>query len=502
MDIPPAIAPDDFGFKFENSYLKLPAIFYKKQLPTSVKNPQIAICNDTLALALGLNLKTLKLHGADGLSGNLLFKGSEPIAQAYAGHQFGHFNILGDGRAILLGEHILPNKQRVDIQLKGAGRTPYSRSGDGRAALAPMLREYVMSEAMFALGIPTTRSLAVTTTGEHVYRDGAAAGAVLTRVAASHLRVGTFQFAASTQNLQQLQALADYAINRHFPEIVNAENKYLELLKQVIALQASLIAQWMHVGFIHGVMNTDNMSICGETIDYGPCALMNTYLPETVFSSIDTGGRYAFGNQPNIAHWNLIRLAETLLTLIDESEEKAIALATECLNTYPTQFFDCWLAGMRKKLGLFNAEAEGAEFEDSKLEDTKLAEDLLMHMQKNKADYTNTFNSLATEAIQTTTLYQDADFRDWLALWKARLARQNQTFDESIALMHSANPKVIPRNHLVEEALAAAEGGDMTLFNDLLAVLAKPYADFNYPEKYTQAPDAAFDRQYKTFCGT
>lgn len=497
MEIPPVLADHDvslenFGVKFDNSYIQLPPIFYKKQLPTAVKSPSIVIVNEALAGELGLSADALKNQGADYLAGNVLFSASEPIAQAYAGHQFGHFNVLGDGRAILLGEHIAPNKQRVDIQLKGAGRTPYSRSGDGRAALAPMLREYVISEAMFALGVPTTRSLAVTLTGEHLYRDGAAAGAVLTRVAASHIRVGTFQFAASTQNLQQLQALADYAINRHFPEINDSENKYLALLKQVIALQASLIAQWMHVGFIHGVMNTDNMSICGETIDYGPCAFMNTYLPETVFSSIDTGGRYAFGNQPNIAHWNLIRLAETLLGLIDASEEKAIVLATECLNTYPTQFFDCWLAGMRKKLGLFNAEAE----------DTKLAEDLLMHMQKNKADYTNTFSLLATEAIQVTTLYQDAGFRDWLALWKARLAKQTQTFDESIALMHSTNPKVIPRNHLVEEALAAAEGGDMTLFKDLLAVLAKPYADLNHPEKYTQAPDAAFDRQYKTFCGT
>jgi uncharacterized protein YdiU (UPF0061 family) len=492
MEIPSVLAPDDFGFKFDNSYLQLPAIFHKKQLPTAVKNPQIAIFNDALGLALGLNVKTLKQHGADGLSGNLLFKGAEPISQAYAGHQFGHFNVLGDGRAILLGEHITPNQQRVDIQLKGSGRTPYSRSGDGRAALAPMLREYVISEAMFALGIPTTRSLAVTMTGEPVYRDGASAGAVLTRVAASHLRVGTFQFAASTQNLQQLQALADYAIHRHFPEIFNAENKYLELLKQVVALQASLIAKWMHVGFIHGVMNTDNMSICGETIDYGPCAFMNSYLPETVFSSIDTGGRYAFGNQPNIAHWNLIRLAETLLALIDESEEKAIALATECLNAYPVKFFDCWLAGMCKKLGLFNAEAE----------DTKLAEDLLMYMQKNQADYTNTFRLLATESIQATALYEDAGFKSWLEQWKARLARQTQTFDESVALMNSVNPKVIPRNHLVEEALSAAENGEMGLFNDLLTVLANPYANLHHPEKYTQAPDATFDRQYKTFCGT
>ncbi len=493
METSPVLAPNDFGFKFDNSYLQLPAIFYRKQLPTAVKTPQITIFNDALGLALGLNVALLKTQGADGLSGNALFKGSEPIAQAYAGHQFGHFNVLGDGRAILLGEHIASNKQRVDIQLKGSGRTPFSRSGDGRAALAPMLREYVMSESMQALGIPTTRSLAVTTTGEPVYRDGASAGAVLTRVAASHLRVGTFQFAASTKSLQQLRALADYAINRHFPEILNAENKYLDLLKQVVALQASLIAKWMQIGFIHGVMNTDNMSICGETIDYGPCAFMNTYLPETVFSSIDTGGRYAFGNQPNIAHWNLIRLAETLLALIDDSEEKAITLATECLNAYPTQFFDFWLAGMRKKLGIFNEETA----------DTKLAEDLLMYMQKNKADYTNTFRWLATEAIEATTLYQDAGFRTWLEQWKARLARQTQTFEESKALMHSANPKVIPRNHLVEEALsAAAESDDMTLFNDLLSVLSDPYADLNHHDKYTQAPDAAFERQYKTFCGT
>jgi len=497
MKISSVLVPHGFGFNFDNSYLQLPPVFHKKQLPTAVKNPQIAIFNDALALALGLNADLLKKQGANGLSGNTLFIGSEPIAQAYAGHQFGHFNMLGDGRAILLGEHITPSMQRMDIQLKGSGRTPYSRSGDGRAALAPMLREYLMSEAMFALGIPTTRGLAVTTTGEHVYRDGASAGAVLTRVAASHLRVGTFQFAASRQNLQQLQALADYAINRHFPEIVNAENKYLELLKQVIALQAPLIAQWMHVGFIHGVMNTDNMSLCGETIDYGPCAFMNTYLPETLFSSIDTGGRYAFANQPNIAHWNLIRLAESLLALIDQSEEKAIALATECLDAYPVNFFDCWLAGMRKKLGIFNAEAE-----DTKLEDTKLTEDLLMYMQKNKADYTNTFRLLATEAIQTTTLYEDVSFRNWLEVWKARLARQTQTFDESIALMNNSNPKVIPRNHLVEDALTAAENGDMSLFKELLVVLSDPYADFNYPEKYTQAPDARFESEYKTFCGT
>jgi uncharacterized protein YdiU (UPF0061 family) len=493
MEISRVFAPDDLGFKFDNSYLQLPAFFYKKQLPTPVKSPSIVIFNDALGSELSLNVDALKNQGADSLSGNILIRSSEPIAQAYAGHQFGHFNILGDGRAILLGEHIFPNKQRVDIQLKGAGRTPYSRTGDGRAGLGPMLREYVISEAMFALGIPTTRSLAVVKTGEPVHREGTTAGAVLTRVASSHLRVGTFQFAAATQNLQLLQALADYAINRHFPDIANAENKYLELFKQVSKLQASLIAKWMQFGFIHGVMNTDNMSICGETIDYGPCAFVNSYHPRTVFSSIDSSGRYAFGSQTNIAHWNLTRLAEALLPLIDESEEKSIGLATECLNEFPTQFFDFWLSGMRNKLGIFNHENE----------DSNLVEDLLMYMQKHKADYTNTFRLLDTEIIKTTELYQDAGFRNWLELWKARLSRQTQSFDESLMKMHSANPKVIPRNHLVEEALSAAvDNGNMSVLNDFLSVLSSPYADLKHPAKYFQAPTLAYDQQYQTFCGT
>ncbi|HSH72921.1 MAG TPA: YdiU family protein [Methylophilaceae bacterium] len=484
--------PDCYGFNFDNSYLQLPAVFYKRQAPTQVTNPDIVIFNDSLGKMLGLNIEALKQQGSQFLAGNTICAGSDPIAQAYAGHQFGGFNMLGDGRAILLGEHITRGKQRFDIQLKGAGRTPYSRSGDGRASLGPMLREYIISEAMYALGIPTTRSLAVVTTGEHVYRDDAYPGAVLTRVAASHIRVGTFQFAA-TQNQQQLQALADYSINRHFPDIADTDNKYLELLKRVIELQASLIAKWMHVGFIHGVMNTDNMSICGETIDYGPCAFMNTYHPESVFSSIDTNGRYAFGNQPNIAHWNLVRLAESLLPLIDESQEKSIALVTESLNEYPGKFFAFWIAGMRKKLGIFNEEAE----------DIKLAEDLLMYMQKNHADYTNTFRSLGEDNLDGTELHQDAGYREWLARWKARLARQNETFDESIKFMQTSNPKVIPRNHLVEQALnAAVVSGDMSLLNGFLSVVANPYAEVNHSSKYTEAPEPLFDQQYKTFCGT
>ena len=493
MEMHPA-AKQNTGFNFDNSYLQLPPIFYKKQLATPVKNPSVTLFNDALANALGLNTADFTANASQYLSGNVTPQGAEPLAQAYAGHQFGGFSILGDGRAILLGEHITPNQQRVDIQLKGAGRTPYSRSGDGRAALGPMLREYMISEAMHGLGIPTTRSLAVISTGEDVYREEAYPGAILTRIASSHLRVGTFQFAAATQKPENLKALADYVIHRHFPTI---ENDYLALLNSVIALQAKLIAQWMQVGFIHGVMNTDNMTISGETIDYGPCAFLNAYHPDRVFSSIDTNGRYAFGNQPQIAHWNLTRLAETLLPLIDESEEKAIELATESLNVFPTQFFDAWLAGFRKKLGIFNAESD----------DTKLVEDLLMLMQKHQADFTNTFNALADDSISTSPLYaalfEDGGFKNWLTSWQTRLSRQSESFSESVALMHAVNPKVIPRNHLVEAALSAAVNHqDMSMFNELLAVVSNPYADINHAAKYTLAPALSYDTHYKTFCGT
>ena len=490
--------PDCFGFQFDNSYMQLPEIFYQKQSPTKVSKPEIALFNGEYAATLGLNSAALKKRGAQFLSGNKLCNTAEPIAQAYAGHQFGYFNMLGDGRAILLGEHITPQKQRVDIQLKGAGRTPYSRTGDGRAALGPMLREYIISEAMYALGIPTTRSLAVTTTSEAVYRENVLPGAVLTRVAASHIRVGTFQYAAATKNTQQLKALADYTINRHFPHLkltqnADTNNPYLGLLKQVIDSKAALIAQWMHVGFIHGVMNTDNMSICGETIDYGPCAFMNAYHPDTVFSSIDANGRYAYSNQPKIARWNLVRFAEALLPLIDESQEKAISLATECLDQYPNQFLEEWLAGMRKKLGIFNQEET----------DLKLAEDLLMIMQRNKADFTNTFRSLSEDNIHLVAMYQDASFRNWLIQWKARLTKQDKSFAGSVELMQSVNPKVIARNHLVEEALTAAvEDGDMSLVHALLSALSTPYADSTHTDKYLEATEPAFEAEYKTFCGT
>ena len=320
------IMPADFGFNFDNSYLQLPAAFYQKQAPSPVQAPAMLVFNQALANDLGLNAATLASQGAAYLAGNDLFAGSEPIAQAYAGHQFGHFNRLGDGRAILLGEHLTPNQQRLDIQLKGAGRTGYSRSGDGRAALGPMLREYLISEAMQALGVPSTRSLCVTVSGEAVYREEALPGAILCRVAASHLRVGTFQFAAAEQNPALLTALADYTIDRHFPDLRAQAEPYLALLESVIDRQAKLLAQWMQLGFIHGVMNTDNMSICGETIDYGPCAFINRYQHDAVFSSIDKNGRYAYGNQAQMALWNLFRLAETLLPLISPKQDQAIPI--------------------------------------------------------------------------------------------------------------------------------------------------------------------------------
>ncbi len=493
MNPPAHLKAELSGFKFDNSYAKLASALYQKQQPENTKNPSLLLLNHQLAKTLGLNPEVLEKEGAEFLGGNAVFTTATPIAQAYAGHQFGGFNMLGDGRAILLGEHITPENNRFDIQLKGAGRTVYSRSGDGRAALGPMLREYVISEAMCALGIPTTRSLAVVTTGETVYRDDAYPGAVLTRVASSHIRVGTFQYAATTQNHEVLAELADYTIHRHFPEIAEAENKYALLLEKVIDLQASLIAKWMHVGFIHGVMNTDNVSICGETIDYGPCAFMNSYDPATVFSSIDSNGRYAFGNQAPIAHWNLFRFAETLLPLLQADEVQSIAIAKGLLEKFPAIFLEYWLDGMRKKLGLFNQEAD----------DLKLVEDLLMYMQKNKADYTNTFKTLGKDAIKAMQIYHDAGFQSWMRHWEARLSRQAETAAQSLALMDQSNPAIIPRNHLVEEALkAAVDHNNLKPLERLLSAISDPYnAREDYAE-FMQAPEPAFDTYYKTFCGT
>lgn len=493
MKTPAQSKPEHSGFKFDNSYVQLASVLYQKQQPEKVKNPSLLLINKPLAKTLGLDPEILEKEGAEFLSGNSVYIAAEPIAQAYAGHQFGGFNILGDGRAILLGEHITPQNKRVDVQLKGSGRTAYSRSGDGRAALGPMLREYIISEAMYALGIPTTRSLAIVKTGETVYRDDAYPGAVLTRVASSHIRVGTFQFASAIQNHEALTELADYTINRHFPEIAVAENKYAQLLEKVIDSQAALVSQWMHVGFIHGVMNTDNMSICGETIDYGPCAFMNSYDPATVFSSIDSKGRYAFGNQAPIAHWNLYRLAEALLPLLHADEDQAVVVAEDLLGKFPAKFLDYWLTGMRKKLGLFNAEAD----------DLKLAEDLLMYMQKHKADYTNTFRSLGKDSLKTMEIYHDPGFRNWMQQWEARLSRQAETIEQSMGLMEQTNPAIIPRNHLVEEALnAAVDHDDLQPLHRLLAAISKPYNPPAHYAEFMQAPQPEFDNDYKTFCGT
>lgn len=476
------------GWKLETSYRNLPGTFFTLQDPEPVRAPKLVVLNEQVAESLGLDAEKL---GADVLSGNEIPSGADPLAQAYAGHQFGHFNMLGDGRAVLIGEQITPGGERFDIQLKGGGRTPYSRGGDGRAGLGPMLREHIISEAMHGLGIPTTRSLAVVTTGEPIYRETEQQGAILTRVAASHLRVGTFQFASRFGEVDDLRALADYALERHYPEGIDAPNRYLFLLKEVIKRQAALIAKWQMVGFIHGVMNTDNMTISGETIDYGPCAFMDTYDPKTVFSSIDAQGRYAYGNQPPIAGWNLARFAESLLPILHDEQEGSLKLAQNAVLEFPKLYESHWLNGMREKLGLFNSE-EG---------DRSLAEDLLELMNKHQADFTNTFRSL-TLGREESDLFKTPDYAVWKEQWKERLGRQDETMEASRQRMRTSNPSVIPRNHRVEEALkAAVEADDLTIMNDLLAVLKDPYAYSTDQEEYCTLPSPS-NRPYRTYCGT
>ncbi len=474
------------GWRWDHSYLKLPALFFTRTRPVAVRAPRLVVLNRPLAASLGLNPDLLENPAV--FAGNEIPAGADPIAQAYAGHQYGHFTSLGDGRAILLGEHLAPDGKRFDIQLKGSGRTPFSRGGDGRGGLGPMLREYIISEAMHALGIPTTRSLAVAATGEDVFRTEILPGAVLTRVAASHIRVGTFQYAAAHEDLAVLQALADHTLQRHFPEQDQGETRYFEFFQAVMDRQAALIAKWLHVGFIHGVMNTDNMALSGETIDYGPCAFMDHYDPKTVFSSIDRQGRYAYGKQPEIARWNLARLAETLLPLLHEDPNTAIDLANEALGSFEDRFRGYWLAGMRAKLGIFNLEAD----------DATLVQELLDWMEKNRMDFTNTFRTLGE---LTGAAFPDEDFLQWHERWTARLTRQPQLPAEAAELMRSNNPSVIPRNHKVEEALAAAsDHGDLGVMQRLLAVLANPYAA-DPPSDYT-SPPAPGGRPYQTFCGT
>jgi uncharacterized protein YdiU (UPF0061 family) len=483
------------GFNFDNSYLRLPELFYSRQNPTAVAVPELVIFNDHLVQQMGLDFSMLGSADKSSLfAGNLLPPNSEPIAQAYAGHQFGHFTMLGDGRAVLLGEHVAPNGERFDIQLKGAGQTPYSRRGDGRAALAPMLREYLISEAMFHLGIPTTRSLAVVKTGEWVMRNQPLPGAVLTRVASSHIRVGTFEFVAATRESSEpslVSQLLDYTICRHYPELINSEEKALDLFNAVMERQADLIVAWMRVGFIHGVMNTDNMTLSGQTIDYGPCAFMDVYDPNTVFSSIDRAGRYAYGNQPNMAQWNLARLAESLLSEMHPDIHQAIEIAQPQIARFATIYQEKWLMMMRSKLGLLTPLDE----------DTQLIADLLNWMALNQADFTNTFRQLSTMDKPQGKSYEQESFNQWHVRWLARLAKNNFPIEESMRVMKSHNPAVIPRNHQVEKALSAAETGDMQPFMDLLAVLEQPYQESAQTQIYQQPPEPS-QRVYQTFCGT
>jgi len=486
---------------FDNSYVKLGGRFYAKVKPTLVEQPGIVKLNYALAQDLGIDFDALDPESwAAIFSGNQILSGSEPLAMVYAGHQFGNFvPQLGDGRAILLGEVIDNANCRRDIQLKGAGLTPFSRQGDGRAALGPVLREYIISEAMHALGIPTTRSLGAVTTGEPVYREKVLPGAVLTRVALGHVRTGTFQYFAVQRDEKELRQLADYVIARHFPELKEEANPYLKLLEEVMEQQAQLVAKWMHVGFIHGVMNTDNMAISGETIDYGPCAFMDNFSQTKVFSSIDRMGRYAYGNQPSILQWNLTRFAETILPLIDKIPERAVDFANEVIEIYPQRFREYWLSGMRQKLGLFNSETE----------DESLIQSLLETMQENEADFTLTFRRLCDAALtpekesSIRILFNDSSAYDnWAMKWRDRLSREFKTPEERFELMCQTNPTVIPRNHQVQLALKAAEeDGDYAPFEKLLEVLSSPYA---VAEEYSEylLPPKPDEHVLQTFCGT
>ena len=481
------------GWKLDNSYARLPKTLFSILNPVPVQSPNLVILNSPLAASLGLNADALKTKdGIAVLAGNRIPDDTLTIAQAYAGHQFGHFTMLGDGRALLIGEQLTPSGERFDIQLKGSGKTPYSRGGDGRAALGPMLREYIISEAMHALGIATTRSLAVVTTGESVFRETELPGAILTRVAASHLRVGTFQYVSTWGSIEDLRALADYTLKRHFPEVKPGENRYFILLREVIKRQAALIAKWQLVGFIHGVMNTDNMTLSGETIDYGPCAFMDTYDPATVFSSIDTYGRYAYGKQPPIAKWNLARLAETLLPLLDDNQTRAIKLAEDAVSEFDELYHCNWVAGMRAKLGLFNEETQ----------DDTLIEGLLSLMHKYRADYTNTFRALTFGKPEDAVFFGKPEFTQWHELWQARLGRQQESQAASCQLMRRSNPALIPRNHRVEAALeAAVNQGDYSVMERFLNVLSRPYAHSPEQTEYSTLPENT-TRPYRTFCGT
>ena len=478
------------NWNFDNSYSRLSNTFKEHVEPVAVKNPELVLMNQDLAEELNLDFSRIDKNELSALfTGNILPKGSNAIAQAYAGHQFGHFTMLGDGRAVLIGEHLTNNK-RYDIQFKGSGKTAFSRNGDGRAALGPMLREYIMSEAMHNLNIPTTRSLAVAKTGEEVIRDTPLQGAVLTRVALSHIRVGTFQYIAARERKDDLEILFNYVIHRHYPELENSKNKALDLLTILIDKQIDLVINWMRVGFIHGVMNTDNMTVSGETIDYGPCAFMDIYDPKTVFSSIDRFGRYAYCNQPNITKWNLARFAECLIPLIDKDENKAIKTATEIINSFGNKYEEKWMDMMRNKLGLLG---KGEK-------DKALILDLLTWMHKKNADYTNTFCHLMGIEPEKNRMYEDKEFLNWKNRWKERLKTNNNTKNKYEKLMSSFNPLVIPRNHKVEEVLSEADKNNLKPLYALLKVLKEPYNNKRDISEYQII--SGIDKEYQTFCGT
>ncbi len=488
-------------FVFSNSYARLPQHFFARVDPTPAPKPRMIWFNDALASELGFNGQGLAPDAlAAVFAGNVAPPGAEPIAMAYAGHQFGNFvPQLGDGRAILLGEVMDRKGERRDVQLKGAGRTPFSRRGDGRAALGPVLREYLVSEAMHALGIPTTRALAAVSTGKPVYRDRQLPGAVLTRVASSHIRVGTFQYFAARGDLEAVERLSDYVVHRHFPDARDAARPRLALLQAVAERQARLIARWMHVGFIHGVMNTDNTALSGETIDFGPCAFMDAYNPATSFSAIDELGRYAYANQPKIAQWNLARFAESLLPLLDPNPERAVELANEAITAFASRYQEHWLAGMREKLGL-SGDADG---------DIDLVRDLLQAMHENGADFTLTFRRLCAAAEDHTAddeargLFENPDAYDhWAARWRSRLAVDGREPDARARAMRAVNPAFVPRNHRVEQALdAAIDDGDFSPFADLMTVLSQPYEDQPAFADYANPPRTR-ERVFRTFCGT
>ena len=485
-------------FEFDNTFVRDLSGLYEPWQAATAPAPRVLALNEQLATELGVDPDALRTpDGVDFLIGNATPDGASPVAQAYAGHQFGGYSPrLGDGRALLIGEVLDVHGLRRDLHLKGSGRTPFARGGDGKAAVGPMLREYLIGEAMHSLGIPTTRALAVIATGERIARDTVLPGAVLTRVASSHLRVGTFQYAAASDDPTLVRRLADYAIARHYPRVVDADNPYLAFFESVVDAQASLVARWMLVGFIHGVMNTDNMTISGETIDYGPCAFMDAYDPATVFSSIDHGGRYAYGNQPGIAQWNLARLGETLLPLFDVDMDAAVATATDVLHSFTDRYVEYWHDGMRAKLGLA----------DRQLGDEELIDELLALLDAQKVDFTQCFRALSSslrgdEAPARSLFAESAAFDAWADRWRAQLPTQSGDPQAIAAAMDRVNPVYIPRNHLVEEALAAGTDDDLGPFHRLLDVLARPFDERPGLEAYAAPAPPGFG-PYRTFCGT